>query len=254
MNVLTVQWAASTYALLCCLPVTIRGLVGPSIPLCTVLHHLFTRIWNLVSPPTHDGALAISPTQWSLNLLKPVHKPPKPPSDPHNYRGIGLGDSLRMIYQLGLQQELLTYVTDNDLLTSAQGACQANRQPYDTVYTLTEFITTRQQTQRQPPFVFFGDIALVFPVVNREILLVRLHATGVPSSLWQHVRELHHTLKYLFSTDTLPTTPTSKYSRTSPRVVDCPHFSGVSILPTLSPPSDGTFLIPPYLPHMSSHL
>jgi hypothetical protein len=166
------------------------------IPLCTVLHHLFTRIWNLVSPHTHDGALAVSPTQWSLNLLKPVHKPPKPPSDPHNYRGIGLGDSLGMIYQLGLQQQLLTYATDNDLLTSAQGACQANRQPYDTVYTLTEFITSRQQTQRQPTFVFFGDIALAFPAVNREILLVRLHATGVPSPLWQHVRALHHTLKY----------------------------------------------------------
>jgi hypothetical protein len=30
MNVLTVQWTASTYSLLCCLPVTIRGLVGPS--------------------------------------------------------------------------------------------------------------------------------------------------------------------------------------------------------------------------------
>jgi hypothetical protein len=152
-------------------------------PLCTVIHHLFTRIWNLVSPPTHDGALTVSPTQWSLNLLKPVHKPPKPPSDPRNYRGVGLGDSLGMIYQLGLQHEFLTYVTDNDLLTSEQGACQTNRQPYDTVYTLTEFITSRQQTQRQPTFVFFGDIALVFPDVNREILLVRLHTTGVPSPL-----------------------------------------------------------------------
>jgi hypothetical protein len=66
-----------------------------------------------------------------------------------------LGDALGMIYQLGLQHELLAYVTDNDLLTSAQGACQANRQPYDTVYTLTEFITSRQQTQRQP---LFGSI------------------------------------------------------------------------------------------------
>jgi hypothetical protein len=167
---------------------------GP--PLCTVLHHLFTRIWNLVSPHTHDGALAVSPTQWSLNLLKPVHKPPKPPFDPHNYRGIGLGDALGMIYQLGLQHELLAYATDNELLTSAQGACQAHRQPYDTVYALTEFITSRQQTHHQPTFVFFGDIALAFPAVNREILLVRLHETGVPPRLWQHVRALHHTLKY----------------------------------------------------------
>jgi hypothetical protein len=30
MNVLTVQWSSSTYALVCCLLVTIRGLVGPS--------------------------------------------------------------------------------------------------------------------------------------------------------------------------------------------------------------------------------
>jgi hypothetical protein len=165
-------------------------------PLWTVLHHLFTRKWNLTSPHTHDGALVVSPTQWSLNLLKPVHNPPKPPSDPHNYRGIGLGDTLGMIYQVDLQHELLNYTSTNDLLTSAQDTCQTNRQPYDTVYTLTEFITSRHETQRLPTFVFFGDIVLVFPTVNREILLVRLHATDVPPKLCQHVRVLHHTLKY----------------------------------------------------------
>ena len=165
-------------------------------PLSTALHHLLTRIWNLASPHTHDGALAVSPTQWSLNLLKLVHKPPRPPADPHNYRGIGLGEALGMIHQLGLQRELINHATINNLLTSAQGACQANRQPYDTVYSLTEFITSRYQTQQQPTFVFFGDIALAFPAVNREILLVRLHAAGVPPKLWQHVRTLHHTLKY----------------------------------------------------------
>ena len=44
--------------------------------------------------------------------------------------------------------------------------------------------------------MFFGDIALAFQAVNREILLVRLHEAGVPPRLWQHVRVLHHTLKY----------------------------------------------------------
>jgi len=63
----------------------------------------------------------------SLNLRKPVHKTSKPKPDPHNYRDIGLGDSLGMIYQLSLQYELLDHVSNNDLLTSAQGACQTNR-------------------------------------------------------------------------------------------------------------------------------
>jgi hypothetical protein len=92
------------------------------VPLCTALHHLFTRIWNLVSPPTHDGALTVSPTQWSLNLLKPVHKPPKPPSDPHNYHGIGLGDVLDMIYQLGLQHT-------NYLITPPPTTTRLNNNP-----------------------------------------------------------------------------------------------------------------------------
>ncbi len=111
------------------------------------------------------------------------HRDQKPKPDPHNYRGIGLGDKLGMIYQLGLQSELLDHTLKHDLLTSAQGACQANRQPFDTVYTLIEFITSRDQVQNQPTFVFFGDIALAFPTVNRQILLVRLHTTGVPPKL-----------------------------------------------------------------------
>ena len=89
------------------------------LPLLTVLHHLFTRIWNLAVPHTHNNTLVVSPTQWSLNLLKPVHKPPKPKPDPHNYRGIGLGDTLDMIYQLGLQYELLDHTSKNDLLLSS---------------------------------------------------------------------------------------------------------------------------------------
>jgi hypothetical protein len=154
---------------------------GP--PLRTVLHHLFTRIWNLVSPHTHNNTLIVSVTHWSLNLLKPVHKDQKPRPDQHNYRDIGLGDTLGMIYQLGLQSELLDHTLKHDLLTSAQGACQDNRQPFDTVYTRAEFITSRAQVQNQPTFVFFGDITLVFPVENREILLVRLHTAGVPPKL-----------------------------------------------------------------------
>jgi hypothetical protein len=101
-----------------------------------------------------------------------------------------------MIYQLGLQSELFDHASKHELLTSAQGNCQANRQPFDTVYALTEFITSRAQVQHQPTFVFFGDIALAVPAVNREILLVRLHTTGVPFKLRQHVLALHRTLKY----------------------------------------------------------
>ena len=170
------------------------------LPLRTVLHHLFTRIWNLVSPLKHVGTLTVSPTQcqgqWSLNLLKPVQKHPQSKEDPRNYHGIGLGDSLDMIYHIELHQELLNHTTDNDLLTSTQGACQPNRQPFDTVYTLTEFITSWSQSQRQPTFVFFGDITLSFPTVNRDILLVRLAEAGVSPKLWQHVLALHRTLKY----------------------------------------------------------
>jgi hypothetical protein len=91
---------------------------------------------------------------------------------------------------------LTTHTLAHDLLTSAQGACQAHRQPFDTVFTLTEFINSRKQLHGTPTFVFFGDIVLAFPVVNREILLVRLADAGVPSQLWQHVFALHRTLMY----------------------------------------------------------
>jgi hypothetical protein len=47
-----------------------------------------------------------------------------------------------MIYQVGLQSELLDHNLKHDLLISAQGVCQTNHQPFDTVYTLAEFITS----------------------------------------------------------------------------------------------------------------
>ena len=48
-----------------------------------------------------------------------------------------------MIYQMGLLDAMTIHTLAHDLLTSAQGACQAHSQPFDTVFTLTEFILNR---------------------------------------------------------------------------------------------------------------
>ncbi len=45
MNVLTVQWASSTYVLMCCLPVTIRGLVGPSSSVMSSVNRMWLNGW-----------------------------------------------------------------------------------------------------------------------------------------------------------------------------------------------------------------
>ena len=101
-----------------------------------------------------------------------------------------------MIYQMGLRDAMTTDTLAHDLLTSAQGPCQAHRQPFGTVFTHTEFITSRKQIHVAATFVFFGDITLAFPAVNRDIFLVRLADAGVPSKLWQYVLALHRTRMY----------------------------------------------------------
>jgi hypothetical protein len=84
---------------------------------------------------------------------------------------------------MGLLDSLSDYVSQNNLLTSAQGANISGRQPFDTVYSLLSYIQHRHDHRRQPTFVFFGDISLAFPSVFREQLLLRLHAYGIPSDI-----------------------------------------------------------------------
>jgi hypothetical protein len=54
-------------------------------------------------------------------LLKPVHTPGKIKPDPHNYRDIGLGDVLGMIYQMGLRDTVTTYTLAHDLSLQLRG-------------------------------------------------------------------------------------------------------------------------------------
>jgi hypothetical protein len=159
--------------------------------LLSLLHHHLSRLWQLHSPLTVNSSLTQHPTSWALHLLAPIYKDGKvPPLDrlhSKNYRGIHLGDAVPMVFQMGLLDSLSDYVSQHNLLTSAQGACLSSRQPFDTVYALLSYIQHRHKHHRQPTFVFFGDISLAFPSVFREQLLLRLHAYGIPNDIRQHL-------------------------------------------------------------------
>ena len=138
----------------------------------TVIQHRFSRLWNLSTPNTHDGDLEVSSTQWSLNLLKPVHKTGR----------IKMFWSWfsRWVYGMWWRRIHLTMIFSLHLKGSVR---LIGNLSIPVVFTLTEFITSRKQIHGTPTFVSFGDITLTFPTVNHDILFVRLTESGVSSKL-----------------------------------------------------------------------
>ena len=61
-------------------------------------------------------------------------------NDPCHVRGIYLADAVHMVFQMVLLCSLSGYVSRHNLLTSAQGTCQAGDSPFNTVYTLLSYI------------------------------------------------------------------------------------------------------------------
>ena len=117
-------------------------------------------------------------TRETTNENQGIHlQPGRVHSDPHNFRGIGLTDTIFMVYQRGLRDTLLHHSLRTGLLTPSQGACQPRRQTLDTVYTLLSYISHQHEhtDTTDPTIVILDDIALAFPTVSRDQLLARLH-------------------------------------------------------------------------------
>ena len=81
------------------------------------------------------------PQAWSESIIVPVFKKGNV-SDPHNFRGISLISCFCKLFTSILNQRLLLWSNDNDIITDAQFGFQPNRGTAEAIFCLSTIIDT----------------------------------------------------------------------------------------------------------------
>lgn len=130
------------------------------------------------------------PDDWRRTIINPILKTDKDPRDPLGYRGIALISIPCKIYAHVLNQRLITWLEENQLLAEEQNGFRKNRSCVDHLYTLTNVIKNRK-IAKMSTYVCFIDMKKAFDFVNRDLLWYKLMSIGVQGKFLDAVKSLY---------------------------------------------------------------
>lgn len=127
------------------------------------------------------------PTQWGESEISVLFKGKGSRSDPSNYRGINILNSLFKIFERLVYQRVLKWAEEGNLLGSDQYGFRSGRACADATFAVMDFAEYCVSRFALPVFVTFVDLEKAFPSVLRSKLLARLVHLGLHPVLIQAI-------------------------------------------------------------------
>ena len=144
-------------------------------------------IFHLVNKCFETGQV---PSVWLQSVICPIPKGGKDPYVPLNYRGISLLSTISKIYTSVLNNRLVKYLENMNLITEEQGGFRKGRSCIDQIFTLTSIIKNRQNLSKDT-FVAFVDMEKCFDWVDRDMMLFKLFSFNVDGNFYRAVRSIY---------------------------------------------------------------
>ena len=98
-------------------------------------------------PPTlGKHHLEQTPSDWQKGIIIPIHKSASI-YDLNNYRGITLTSNVYKIYASIMENTIMTFLEDKNVLGESQGAFRKNKRPEDHLFTLNGICSQRKSSK-----------------------------------------------------------------------------------------------------------
>ena len=129
-------------------------------------------------------------SQWSVSMITPIFKSGLK-TDPSNYRGISVLSCLRKLFSSVLNQRLLQFVLDRNILSKKQlGFVEGNRAS-DAHLILHSLLQLYCHKRGQKVFSCFIDFRKAFDGIPRDVLFKKLLKIGISGKLFNSLETLY---------------------------------------------------------------
>ncbi|CAG4993124.1 unnamed protein product [Colias eurytheme] len=129
------------------------------------------------------------PPSWKTQIVIPILKPNKNPSDPNSYRPIALSSTLCKITEILLKNRLEWFVENNNILAKSQFGFRKGFSTLDSIAVLTTDIQISFKKKQFLAGVFL-DIEGAYDNVILPILRQKLHQLSIPERLTRFICNL----------------------------------------------------------------
>lgn len=154
-----------------------------STPFYKTLEILFNKCWETNT----------FPKQWGEVLVLPIPKPGNT-KNPKNYRPISLVNTMAKVYMGIIQQRILRWAEDCNILPDTQTAFRSQMGCTEQIFTLSSLIAKQLTSPTKCTYAFFADLSKAFDSVEHTILWEKLQAYRVPPHLLQNIKNYYNQL------------------------------------------------------------
>ena len=124
----------------------------------------------------------------TCGVITPIYKK-NDPTEPKNYRPITLGSAIDKLYNLVLNERLMTHLEEHDKLHDAQQGFRPARSAVDNIFMLRTCLDARMQ-QRLDTYLLFVDIDKAYDTVWRAGLLWHLWQKGIRGKIFRVLAQM----------------------------------------------------------------
>ena len=148
------------------------------------LHKLFNHIFDTSS----------FPDDWSRSVITPVHKKGSV-SNPDNYQGISLIDSICKIFMHILSSRLSNWCEDYSVIDEPQAGFHKGYSTVDNIFILKTLIQKYLSKKRGRFFCIFIDFKKAFDGIRHDKLWDALERKGIQGKFLDTIKSMYNKLK-----------------------------------------------------------
>ena len=145
---------------------------------------------SLVDLFTVISDLETIPDEWGKGIIKSLHKSG---TDFYidNYKVITLTSNVYKVYSKVLEEIVMNYLEENNVLGEVQGAVRKGRRTEDYIFTLQGIYVLFVNKKKCKTYLAFLDLSKAFDRVWRDGLFYLLWKNGIQGKCWKLLKSLY---------------------------------------------------------------
>ncbi len=130
------------------------------------------------------------PSAWNIIYQVPIFKSGDP-TDCNNFRGIAINSCLCKVFTNVLQIRLLSFLSENNLLSENQAAAQPGKSTSDHIFTIKSVINRYLTLYKKDVYCCFVDFAKAYDSVWRDGLFLKLLRSGINGKYYNIIKNMY---------------------------------------------------------------